>query len=534
MMSGKIKSSKTNLLRSLQRAYTLALISKRKNIPPAEFAEEVAEKISRRRFIQTTGKAALITTVAGGSFISSCTSGGNPEIVIVGSGMAGLHAAFTLKKSGLMPKIYEASSRSGGRMYTAKDLLGEGLTTELGGEFIDSTHTDMFNLIKEFNLPLIDTFEESEMKLNRMCYYFEGRVVTNKEVMELFYPYAEKIQQDVDSLSDYISYKEHSESDLRLDNLSIAQYLTGIGISGLLYNLLDIAYTTEYGLDIASQSSINFLYLIDPGMKDEFNYSGYSDERYKIKGGNQSATDSLTKRLQYQLYTDHTLESISSKEEGKKIILSFIKTGGSVVEVEADYVILTLPFTVMRDIKIDYPFSPQKTEAIKNMSYGMNAKLLLGFNKPFWRDAGYSGYAFADNGIQTGWDNSQLQGKTAAGYTVYTGGDESNQIGFKTNEELAEIFIPRLGQFFGPAKENYNTKVSKFHWPTFKYTKASYTCFSPGQFTTIEGAQSEPEGNIFFAGEHCSFEFQGFMNGAAETGRVAAENILKKLNKKRG
>jgi monoamine oxidase len=272
---------------------------------------------------------------------------------------------------------------------------------------------------------------------------------------------------------------------------------------------------------------------MDPGMKDEFNYSGYSDERYKIKGGNQTVTDHLTKRLQYQLYTDHTLESIGYKDEGNKIILNFMKSGRGATEVLADYVILTLPFTILRDIKIDIKFSPQKLKAIKEMGYGKNAKLFLGFTKPVWRDHGYSGYSFSDNGLQTGWDNSQLQGILGAGYTVFAGGEGSNELGYLPTEELAQLYLPKMEQLFKSSSTLYNNKATKFHWPTHKYSKASYTCFAPGQYTTLEGAQSEPEGNIYFAGEHCSYEFQGFMNGAAQTGRFAAEKIIKILTKKR-
>ena len=41
-----------------------------------------------------------------------------------------------------------------------------------------------------------------------------------------------------------------------------------------------------------------------------------------------------------------------------------------------------------------------------------------------------------------------------------------------------------------------------------------YSCYKPGQWTTIAGAEGLPVGNLFFAGEHCSYDFQGYMNGA--------------------
>jgi monoamine oxidase len=67
------------------------------------------------------------------------------------------------------------------------------------------------------------------------------------------------------------------------------------------------------------------------------------------------------------------------------------------------------------------------------------------------------------------------------------------------------------------------------NWPSHPFTKCGYSAWRVGQYTTIAGSEMERVGNLFFAGEHTSYNFQGFMNGGAETGRRAAENILKKI-----
>jgi monoamine oxidase len=69
----------------------------------------------------------------------------------------------------------------------------------------------------------------------------------------------------------------------------------------------------------------------------------------------------------------------------------------------------------------------------------------------------------------------------------------------------------------------------RWHWPTYPFTKASYACYKPGQWTGMRGAEAAPVGNLLFAGEHCSLDYQGFMNGGAETGRLAAETVLRKV-----
>lgn len=68
-------------------------------------------------------------------------------------------------------------------------------------------------------------------------------------------------------------------------------------------------------------------------------------------------------------------------------------------------------------------------------------------------------------------------------------------------------------------------------WPTFPFTKASYIAWSVGQYTTIAGSEIETVGNLYFAGEHTSYNFQGYMNGGAVTGRIAARSILRAMKK---
>jgi monoamine oxidase len=33
-------------------------------------------------------------------------------------------------------------------------------------------------------------------------------------------------------------------------------------------------------------------------------------------------------------------------------------------------------------------------------------------------------------------------------------------------------------------------------------------------------------GHLFFAGEHCSYDFQGYMNGAAQSGADTAKAVM--------
>jgi monoamine oxidase len=90
------------------------------------------------------------------------------------------------------------------------------------------------------------------------------------------------------------------------------------------------------------------------------------------------------------------------------------------------------------------------------------------------------------------------------------------------------FLLPGLEAAYPGVTATRNGSVERFHWPTYPFTLASYRCFRPGQWTTIAGSEILPVDRLFFAGEHTSYNFQGYMNGGAETGRRVAEAILAK------
>lgn len=68
-----------------------------------------------------------------------------------------------------------------------------------------------------------------------------------------------------------------------------------------------------------------------------------------------------------------------------------------------------------------------------------------------------------------------------------------------------------------------------FNWSKSSLTQGSYAVYRVGDWTSFAGLESKPVGKMYFAGEHCSTDFKGYMNGGAETGRIAAEAIIENL-----
>jgi monoamine oxidase len=89
-----------------------------------------------------------------------------------------------------------------------------------------------------------------------------------------------------------------------------------------------------------------------------------------------------------------------------------------------------------------------------------------------------------------------------------------------------DLVYPGVLGAAAPGGEPYLAHIE--HWPSNPFAKGSYTCYRPGQFTTIAGLEGIPVGNLLFAGEHTNsfYEWQGFMEGAALSGIMAAKSIL--------
>ena len=230
----------------------------------------VRPRVTRRDFLKTT--AAVAVAAGSGSWLTGClapkTGPHAPRIIIVGGGVAGLNAACKLKKRGWRASVYEASPRAGGRIYTANNLLNPGLTTELGGEFIDSNHTEMRALAREFGLPTYNVHSPAESRLVREAYYFDGAHYSEAQAVDAFRPLAARIQADFAKLADVVDF-EHDGGGKQLDRTSLADYLDQIGASGWLRKLLDVAFVTEYGLECGDQSSLNMIRMISTDLSQE-------------------------------------------------------------------------------------------------------------------------------------------------------------------------------------------------------------------------------------------------------------------------
>ena len=505
------RSAKFPLLRSLLEAASEAQLSD----------QQIEQRISRRSFLKSS---AIIAGISAIDFalppITYSQRKGKPKIVIVGAGLAGLTAAYELRKRGINATIYEANNRVGGRVLTVRDVIAPGLVTEYGGEFIDSGHTYMRKLAREFRLPLQDV-KSSSRKSKKELYYFDGRQYSHEDLVNAFKPISVRLTEDVKKVSG-----AYDRTFARYDMYTLEQYIWTLDCEEWLKKLLTVAYVTEFGLEARMQSAVNMLSMIDTNVLDKkLEMFGDSDERYRIKGGNDLLPKAIAKKLSNSIELGHYLSSIK-KSPGEQYVLEFGVGAESLKQVKADIVLLTIPFSVLRYVETN-AFSTEKMQIINALGYGSNSKIILGMmkdrKKTPWELTGHSGSMFSDLRAQSGWESAPDHSKTDTSYTVYLGGKRAD-----LKQVLAEDVLHDMNTIIPGLDKQLNGTSKSFAWQDYKYANGSYSAYSAGEWS-FQGLEGKPEGDCYFAGEHCSKDSQGFMEGAVETGVVAAKQILSKV-----
>lgn len=525
--------AKSKLISSLKKAYNIARLSIKSGIPTDEIIDTLGAKTTRRRFLY--GGLALASGVSAANFnykqeaIAKNTS----KVLIVGGGIAGLTAGYRLQQAGVAVDIIEATGRLGGRIRTQTKALGTVIPAEMGGEFIDSSHKNLLDLAKELDLKVVDLLN-SDKGLEAEVWYFENRKITQKEIIDWFVPLAQKMEQDLVAIGDGdINYRVASIEAKKFDRLSITEYLETAPIEPILRKMLALAYTTEYGREASEQSCLNLLFLIGT-QTDKFQLYGESDERYQIYGGNEQVIQQLAKLLtNSSIQVQTVLESIRTLSDGR--YQASLRSGLKTFTRTYERILLTVPFTALRQVslsKVNLP--PVKRQAIAQLGYGYGAKLITSYNQRLWREKYQSSAAiFTDLEFQSTWESSRYVVGSQGLITNFTGGKYSASLGTKSPESQTKSLVNQLDKIFpGLNDVRKADRAIRAYWLKEPYFQGSYSCYLVGQWTTIAGVEKERVGNLFFAGEHCALEAQGYMEGGCASGEEAAKEILQDLGVK--
>ncbi len=487
-------------------------------------------RTTRRALLHRAGAGALGFSALG-RLTPAARAAAAPRIVVVGAGLAGLTCAYRLKQAGYVAQVYEAADRVGGRCWTIRDAFADGQIAEHGGELIDQGHNRIRNLAQELGLAL-DNLLRAEANGTELLASFDGKPYTYAEITDDIKQVWQKIHKDVSAASYPTLFDTSTPRGRELDQLSIVDWIEESipdGMHSRLGRLLDIAYTIEYGAESAEQSSLNLLYLLGYSGQGQFRVFGKSNEKYHVRGGNDQIPERLAVALSGQIATGTELVAIRRTTTGT-FALTF-RHGSGTTTVAADRVVLALPFSILRR-SVDLSnagFSARKLLAIREQGMGTNSKLNVQFRRRHWSDLGSNGETYTDTGYQCTWDVTRAQPGRSGILVDYTGGLVGASFGSGTPRQRAERFLIQLEPVLPGISSYWNGLATVDFWPGYEWTRGSYSFWKVGQYTRFAGIEGRQEGNAHFCGEHTSVDFQGYLNGAVETGERAAAEVISDL-----
>jgi monoamine oxidase len=532
--------AKTPLLRTLKERFRDARASRATGIP----MDEIRERRAASRGVTRRG---LLTGAAAGAALLAiprrARASAGRKITVVGGGIAGLTCALELRDAGFASTVYEASGRTGGRMFTNRTNYFGGQITEWGGELIDSGHKTIRALATRYNLPL-DNLIKAQPNNSRDVYRFGnqyyGATAADADFLEMW----DIVANDLDEAGYPTSWDSYTPEGFALDQMSVHDWIESRvpgGHASPLGKLLDVAYAIEYGANARKQSSLNLLYLLAfQPTSDRLDIFGESDEKFHIRGGNQQLPEAIAADLGSAVRTGYRLVRLEQTANGR-YRSTFERAGGTFEDV-SDYVVLALPFAVLRDVDTSNAgFDALKRRAINRLGDGRNGKLQLQFANRGWLGQGpwpgkSNGSSYSDTGYQASWEATRGQAGTAGILVLYSGGSVTEamrtgapfatasdpNVAYDAQQGLAQLapVFPNLG---------WNGRATQSLMHKSPFANASYSFYKVGQYTDFGGHEGVRQGGVYFCGEHTSQDYQGFMEGGADTGASVATKLARRL-----
>lgn len=420
-----------------------------------------------------------------------------PRVLVLGSGLAGLTAGYRLKKQSFDVTVLEARDRIGGRVDTRSVKNHPELNYEMGGEWIGVTQKKIKKLCRELNLPLIDHRLSISM------------LVDNKYLPHGHWKFSQKWHQKMKQFIKEIPDLNPEEIE-KLNGTDWWHYLINNHIPKRDIDLLALTESIDYGEDIRFLSSYNIMHDIAQGGDEDV------ASAFRIDGGNNRLPDALAGVIGFKNIHLNS-EVVSVHQEADKTEVR-VKSGRIF---SADILICALPTTCMTKIKWTPGLPPEKQQAVDSLEYCRIQKTAFVFNTRFWPD---------NLGIITDklphqiYHATQHQKGTKGVLISYATGDRAAVLSNMTEADLKTELAKALKIPFGEISV-FIDYIDKKNWGEDPFVGGAFALIGKNDDIYIKKRLSQVFLNCHFAGEHTAV-FQGFMEGAVESGERAAVEIL--------
>jgi monoamine oxidase len=445
------------------------------------------------------------------------------DVAIVGAGFAGLAAAAALRAAGARVTVLEARDRVGGRVWTQE--VGGG-RFDLGGQWIGPGQERLAALAARLGVATFPTFANGAKILDdgRTVSRYQGTIPSlgPLELAELHVAL-----RRIDRMTARVSARDPAATRhaARLDAMTVADHARRIR-SPRVRALLETALGTIFGVESSEMSMLWFLAYLRAGggLMKLCEIEGGAQER-RFVGGAQTVADRWAAELDV-VATGAPVRRIAQRggtAPGGEVVVS---TGRG--DVAARRAIVAVPPPLAARIELDPAAPGRRDQLIQRQAMGAIVKLVITYERPFWRERGLSGEVVALGGgpASLAFDNCSHDLRHPA-LLAFVQAEPARRWSGSSGEVPA--VLSQLARWFGEEARR-PAAVATVDWTSEPWSRGCPVAVAaPRALTSTATTLREPVGRVHFAGTETASEWTGYIEGALESGERAAREVLRGL-----
>ncbi len=473
------------------------------------------------------------------------------DVAIVGAGLAGLVAARRLLAAGVEPLVVEARERVGGRLLNEE--IGDGKVVEVGGQWIGPTQERLGALAAELGVGTFPTHDEGrhliEMDGKLTSYsgaLTDARVGLVRELSRAISPLAladlEQARTRLDRMAREVPLEEPwmAPKAAEWDGQTFATWVGRNTRTEGARRLFELATEAVWAAEPADVSLLHVLFYTHSG--GGFNTligTGGGAQQDRFHGGSQRLALLMAEELGAErVRLGAPVRLIEHSEKGVTIHAGRIchpgdgksapSRSGRLV-VSARRAIVAIPPTLAGRVAYDPPLPARRDQLTQRMPQGTVIKTMAIYERPFWREEGLSGQATSDAGpARVVFDNSPPDGSPGV-LLGFLEGRLARQWGARGASERRQAILAGHARLFG-ARAARPERFLERVWAEEEWTRGCYGCLmTTGGWTEYGRALRAPIGPIHWAGAETATVWNGYMDGAVQSGERAAAEVLRLL-----
>lgn len=449
----------------------------------------------------------LAQTIAGGTLLTMpevLRAAADPgtkkvkSVLIIGAGFSGLAAGYALRKNGIEVTLLEARNKIGGRVFSFSNSNMKNQTIELGAEWVGASHERIIQLCEEFGLDLFNNQFETHLTYGGQ--YTPAGQWGMDTAMANFW-------KDKTTI-----WNEYSEKEMRkIDKMDWWRFLMSQGFSDKDVAIRDLMDSTDFGESIRHTSAFAaFAEYAESSEKNEMDF--------KIKGGNIALAEKLAEAIgRSNILTQHKVKKIvQSKRDGVEIVCDNGK------RFTADKLICTAPTASVQKIEWSPGLPEKQKDALNALQYARIGKFPIVFSERFWKDEAFD--MITDTPAHYFYHGTKNQDGDHGVLICYATGDKADVLSSVNQNQREQLILDALKPAFGDVRK-YMVESLSYYWGNDPYSRGAYAFYGIGQWFDLMPVLKESFMHTHFAGEHLA-DWQGFMEGAINSGEEAADEIL--------